>query len=206
MLRDHPQIVIFFIPSQVAIIAGELSGNEPTADDDEATMQAWVAKCTESEATADEAVFSDISSIASFKLISETKPLVYISSMSTNVVRSFDPETRMCPSRLFEDCFGFSHMAGMCSLFLILIHIMHLFRLFRHVAGAVKHVLGNGSRDGASEGSIPDPFCLCADSRGRMIVSCLEDYTIRRFDPTADEQVPTALPTCLLAFFTCWFV
>ncbi len=52
-------------------------------------------------------------------------------------------------------------------------------------------MLGDGSRDGALNGSIPDPFCLCADSHGRMIISCLEDYTIRRFDPTADEQVPT---------------
>lgn len=57
-------------------------------------MQAWVAKCTETEAVADQAVFSDISCIAAFQLISEPKPLVYISSMSTNVVRSFDPETR----------------------------------------------------------------------------------------------------------------
>jgi hypothetical protein len=175
---------------QVAIIAGALSGSEPTAEDDEETMQAWVAKCTETEVGADQAVFSDISCIAAFKLKSESKPLVYISSMSTNVVRSFDPETR-----------AFTENA----CFVLLLRIRDLSMSISRIAdfaGAVKHVFGNGSRDGGSDGGVPDPFCLCADSQGRMIVSCLEDYTIRRFDPTANDQVPSR---ATIALALCYF-
>jgi hypothetical protein len=81
-------------------------------------VQAWIAKCTETETTADDAVFSDISSIAAFKLISETKPLVYISSMSTNVVRSFDPETRMYRAESRRFCFSLCFaLARNCNAF-----------------------------------------------------------------------------------------
>ena len=36
-----------------------------------------------------------------------------------------------------------------------------------------------------STGSLEDPFALCIDSRGRLLITCLEGFTILRFDPSA---------------------
>ena len=45
--------------------------------------------------------------------------------------------------------------------------------------------VGNGIRGPPSTGSLEDPFALCIDSRGRLLITCLEGFTILRWDPTA---------------------
>ena len=43
---------------------------------------------------------------------------------------------------------------------------------------------GTGQRGPHTEGALEDPFGLAVDSQGRLIISCLEGYTILRFDPS----------------------
>jgi hypothetical protein len=54
-------------------------------------------------------------------------------------------------------------------------------------AGEVKLVLGNGTRGSFTEGSLEDPFGLSVDSQGRLLISCLEGYTILRYDPSIPD-------------------
>ena len=39
-----------------------------------------------------------------------------------------------------------------------------------------------------TQGALEDPFGLAIDSQNRLIVSCLEGYTIVRYDPSAEPN------------------
>ncbi len=51
----------------------------------------------------------------------------------------------------------------------------------------VKLVVGTGIAGPAEEGKLQDPFGLAVDSEGRLLITCLEGYTILRYDPTLPE-------------------
>ena len=104
-------------------------------------------KCLEPRTNGLDAVFSDMAGMCAGRLKGEPEDLVYISSMSSNVVRSFNP-----------------------------------------ASGEVKLVLGNGTRGDHTQGMLEDPFGLAIDSQNRLIVSCLEGYTIVRYDPSAEPN------------------
>lgn len=97
-----------------------------------------------------EACFSDLSCLLPAKLTNSEDTLVYVSSMNSQTIRSYNPKT-----------------------------------------GEVRHVLGNGRRGPHTDGSLEDPFGMAVDSKGRLIISCLEGYTILRYDPSqpAEKQL-----------------
>jgi hypothetical protein len=51
----------------------------------------------------------------------------------------------------------------------------------------VKRVVGNGRQGPCEEGSLEDPFGLAVDSQGRLLIACLEGYTVLRYDPTLPD-------------------
>jgi hypothetical protein len=51
----------------------------------------------------------------------------------------------------------------------------------------VKLVVGNGSQGPCAEGQLDNPFGLAVDSEGRLLIACMEGYTILRYDPTLPD-------------------
>ncbi len=51
----------------------------------------------------------------------------------------------------------------------------------------MKRVVGNGRQGPCEEGSLEDPFGLAVDSQGRLLIACLEGYTVLRYDPTLPD-------------------
>ncbi len=49
----------------------------------------------------------------------------------------------------------------------------------------ITRVVGTGERGAHTDGSLIDPFALAVDSRGRLLIACLEGYSILRFDGSA---------------------
>jgi len=63
----------------------------------------------------------------------------------------------------------------------------HIIRSFNPETHEVKRVVGNGRQGPCEQGSLEDPFGLAVDSQGRLLIACLEGYTILRYDPTLPE-------------------
>lgn len=61
-------------------------------------------------------------------------------------------------------------------------------RSYNPRTGEVRLVVGNGERGSHTEGLLEDPFGLAVDSKGRLIISSLEGYTILRYDPSQPED------------------
>jgi hypothetical protein len=144
------QSCLFFMfaveSGKLSIIAGQVNFKDPEPEDEEAS-RAWAAKCLEPVSQSTDACFSDISCIVPGKLNTSPDSLIYVSSMNSQVIRSYNPQT-----------------------------------------GEVRRVLGTGNRGTHTDGSLEDPFGMAVDSKGRLIISCLEGYTILRYDPSLPED------------------
>jgi hypothetical protein len=91
---DDVQKVIRSIDSygQTRIIAGAINGEEPDPEDQNA-MTEWVQKCLEPTAAGLSAVFSDIACVLPAKLKGTEEELVYMTCMSSNCIRSYNPRS-----------------------------------------------------------------------------------------------------------------
>jgi hypothetical protein len=96
---DDVQKVIRLISGDgnVKIVAGSVDGREPDPEDQTA-MTAWVEKCLEPVTTALQATFSDIACVLPAKLNGTEEELIYMSCMSSNCIRSYNPRTGILPS------------------------------------------------------------------------------------------------------------
>jgi hypothetical protein len=88
---------------KVTIEAGQINFEEP-APEDQQKMNEWVERCLEAKSSGTQACFSDIASLVPGKLNNQEDPLVYVSCMSSNIIRSYNPKTSM-----FAYKFWFTH-------------------------------------------------------------------------------------------------
>lgn len=171
---QRPAFVFAFLrPGYVTTLAGRIAG-DPHEDDTEA-FKAWQIAHRASVAVGLDAVFSDISGATFGILNNESDPLVYVACMESGCVKSIDPRTRTITS------FSFITRA-FCLHFMLL----DFFFSSTYLSDEVRRLIGTESAFG-----LKTPFNLAIDSMGRLVISCLEDNTIMRFDPsaTADSQL-----------------
>jgi hypothetical protein len=84
--------------------------------------------------------------------------------------------------------FALSTHEPVCDFFQICVVGESVIDYLIDIADEVRVVAGNGLRGSHVVQALMDPFGLAVDSKGRLLISCLEGYTILRFDESAPKN------------------